>query len=162
MGQWADRDHDVIVLPAGVRVRTRELSRATSDEPSPDFSLCLSPVDWRPFAWPSIWVPWARRLPADRALARVSVREAARRCSDQRVEVAGWPAREQVGTALACLAVVLGASTAEAVRMIKDQYEHWTVATPWQARFISSFACAGQTRRERTRGGNARPVDAGG
>ena len=75
-------------------------------------------------------MPWGRRLPADRALAHAAVREATHRCGEERVELAGWPAREQVGTALACLAVLLGSSTAEAVRMIKD---HTDVVIPGAA-----------------------------
>ena len=140
MGHWADGDHGLVLLPSRRPVRARELSGHALAGQLPEFGVCLSPVDWRPFEWPAQWLPWHFWLPADRSQAAASLREVWRCCVDRRVELASWPAREQAGTALACLAVLDGASTADAVRQIKEQLEHWTVATPWQRRFISGFA----------------------
>lgn len=109
--------------------------------PLPEFGLYLSEVDPRAYDWPSEWVRWRKYgLPRERTMFETALAQAWRRCADERVEIASSSGRGRTGLALACLAVLDGADPAEAVRIVKAQFENWTVGTPLKRLFIGDFA----------------------
>jgi len=93
------------------------------------------PVDWeaRWLRWPDFW------LPSDRAAATDAFREAWTRADRERVEIACSGGRGRTGTALACLAVLDGAPSHEAIAYVRAHYSRHAVETPWQRRFVSRF-----------------------
>lgn len=137
---WADGERGVLALPTGRRVRGRGLR----DQPvgqAPEFGVYLLERDPRPLGWPAEWVRWRDFwLPSDRAAFRAALIELWRRAVDQRVEVACVGGRGRTGTALACLAVLDGVASVNAVRYVRAHYDTRAVETPWQRRFVRQFA----------------------
>jgi len=84
--------------------------------------------------WPDFW------LPVDRADAVDALQETWRRAADERVEVVCGGGRGRTGTALACLTVLDGAPPGDAVRVVREVYDARAVETPWQRRFVRTFA----------------------
>jgi len=78
-------------------------------------------------------------LPSDRAAARESLREAWERSATERVEVACLGGRGRTGTALACIAVLDGVPSREAVAYTREQYSPRAVETFWQRRYVTRF-----------------------
>jgi len=139
--QWELSD-GVIVMPDGTRFRGRGLRLAPDPEAgqTPEFGLYL--LGSRPPAtpWESRWVEWPDfRLPRDRADAGEAFRDAHRRAAHERVEIACAGGRGRTGTALACIAVLAGVPSAEAVAYIRRHYRHGAVETPFQKRFVRRF-----------------------
>jgi hypothetical protein len=137
---WPDGTPGVVQLPSGRRVRGRGLRRPLPAGPLPEFGVYLLGRPPGPVAWESAWLPWPDfRLPRDPAAARTVLAEAWRRAAEQRVEVACEGGRGRTGTALACLAVLDGVPSAEAVAWVRAHYDPRAVETPWQSRFVRSF-----------------------
>jgi Swiss Army Knife protein, DSP-PTPase phosphatase domain len=137
---WPDGTPGVVQLPSGRRVRGRGLRRPLPEGPLPEFGVYLLGRPPGPVAWESAWLPWPDfRLPRDPAAARTALAEAWRRAAEQRVEVACGGGRGRTGTALACLAVLDGVPSAEAVAWVRAHYDPRAVETPWQSRFVRSF-----------------------
>jgi hypothetical protein len=115
VGHWADGDDGVVTFASGRRLRAREMARAIPAGREPEFGICASRVVPRLPSWPLTWIPWAQSgLPVDRVGAESALREAWRRCADERVELACVRGLAPMGTALACIAVLtsLGACLA--------------------------------------------------
>lgn len=90
--------------------------------------------------WPSRWVRWPDwRLPVDRDDAEAAFREARKRATEDRVEVACTGGRGRTGTALACLAILDGVAPGEAVAYVRKHYDQRAVETPWQRRYVKRF-----------------------
>ncbi|WP_453984827.1 protein-tyrosine phosphatase family protein [Brevibacterium casei] len=167
MSTWTTREPGVFALPSGRLVRGRALS--SSQQPSrsrpvpssqsapsdarADFELILLGTH-RQFeaqtahadevgdgiAIESRWVKWPDfRLPSDQADAAVAFAEAWARASSERVGVACAGGRGRTGTALACLAILDGVPSAEAVAFVREHYHPRAVETPWQRRFVEHF-----------------------
>ncbi|HET6479546.1 MAG TPA: protein-tyrosine phosphatase family protein [Actinoplanes sp.] len=93
------------------------------------------------FGWDSRWIRWPDfRLPADRAYAVEVLREAWQRAASERVEIACGGGRGRTGTALACLAVLDGVPSTEAVTFVREHYHPRAVETPWQRRFVRDLS----------------------
>lgn len=127
----------VVRLPSGAVVRGRRLGASA---PPVDFGLVLAafvgrhapPWPYRFVRWPDLWVP------ANRDDALDALREALDRAhAGQQVEVSCRGGVGRTGTALAALAVLDGASAAEALDLVRSQYDRRAVETPWQRRFLS-------------------------
>lgn len=131
----------MLVLPSGRCVRGRGLRRSDpTQEPLPDHGLYLTGRAPAPAPWSWRWLRWPDfRLPVDRDDARDALIEVWRRSGEQRVEVACEGGRGRTGTALACLAVLDGVPSEEAVRYIRDRYDPRAVETPWQRRYVARF-----------------------
>ncbi|MCG7205181.1 protein phosphatase [Streptomyces arenae] len=92
-------------------------------------------------------VPWEARwlrrpdfrLPADDRETRRVLREAWERSATERVELACGGGRGRTGTALACLAVLDGVPTENAVAYVHRHYDSRAVETPWQRRYVRRF-----------------------
>jgi hypothetical protein len=137
---WDAGSPGVLALPSGRLVRGRGLRRPQSPGPAPDFGLYLLGSEPPATDWPGRWVRWPDfRLPADRRDAAAAFRETWERAADQRVEIACAGGRGRTGTALACLAVLDGVPSREAVAYVRANYDPHAVETPWQRRFVSTF-----------------------
>ncbi|MDX3215510.1 protein-tyrosine phosphatase family protein [Streptomyces sp. ME02-6991-2B] len=137
---WEPDAPGVLRLPSGRLVRGRGLRRALPAGPVPAFALYLLGHEPPAVAWESRWVRWPDfRLPADRAAAAEALREAWRRAADERVEVACGGGLGRTGTALACLAVLDGVPSGEAVAYVRAHYTRRAVETPWQRRYVARF-----------------------
>ncbi|MDX3098668.1 protein-tyrosine phosphatase family protein [Streptomyces sp. ME01-24h] len=138
--RWEPDAPGVLRLPSGRLVRGRGLRRALPAGPVPAFALYLLGHEPPAVAWESRWVRWPDfRLPADRAAAAEALREAWRRAADERVEVACGGGLGRTGTALACLAVLDGVPSGEAVAYVRAHYTRRAVETPWQRRYVARF-----------------------
>jgi protein-tyrosine phosphatase len=93
-----------------------------------------------PVPWDARWVRWPDfRLPADRRAAGEALRDAWERAATERVEVACMGGRGRTGTALACMAVIDGVPSREAVRYVRQHYSPMAVETFWQRRYVARF-----------------------
>lgn len=139
-GGWEPGAAGVLRLPSGRLVRGRGLRRPLPPGPVPTFALHLLGHEPPAVAWENRWVRWPDfRLPTDRAAAAEALREAWRRAVDERVEVACGGGLGRTGTALACLAVLDGVPSGEAVAYVREHYARRAVETPWQRRYVSRF-----------------------
>jgi protein-tyrosine phosphatase len=92
-------------------------------------------------SWAATWVRWPDfRLPSNHSDARAALDEAWRRAKAERVEVACGGGRGRTGTALACLAVLDGVPSSQAVAYVREHYDARAVETLWQRRYVSRFS----------------------
>ncbi|GIF00795.1 protein-tyrosine phosphatase family protein [Paractinoplanes rishiriensis] len=137
---WLPGETGVLGLPSGRLVRGRGLRHPMPSGHPPTFGVYLLGAPPPEFGWESRWVRWPDfRLPADRAYAIRVLREAWERAEDERVEIACGGGRGRTGTALACLAVLDGVPSREAVGYVREHYHRRAVETPWQRRFVQNF-----------------------
>ncbi|MGH9210752.1 MAG: protein-tyrosine phosphatase family protein [Acidimicrobiales bacterium] len=130
----------VLVLADGRRVRGRGLRNPMPAGGPPEFGLYLLGKEPSPTPWPSRWLRWPDfRLPADPAAARDAFVEVHERCLTERVEVACGGGRGRTGTALACLCVLAGTPSQEALAFVREHYDRHAVETPWQRRYVRRF-----------------------
>ena len=142
-GSWDDEATGVVTLPSGRRVRGRAWAEALPG-PRPDLGIYLLPRPPAATPWESRWVRWRDfSLPADPALLREALAEALARASEDRVEVACRGGTGRTGTALACLAVLDGLPSDEAVDYVRVLYLPRAVDTKAQAAFVSTFLSRG-------------------
>ncbi|EFL19756.1 dual specificity protein phosphatase [Streptomyces sp. C] len=78
-------------------------------------------------------------LPSDPTTTADALREAWARAQAERVEIACGGGRGRAGTALACLAVLDGVPSREAVAYVREHYAPRAVETPWRRRFVTRF-----------------------
>jgi protein-tyrosine phosphatase len=139
-GTWEPTAAGVLRLPSGRLVRGRALSRPLPGGPPPAFALYLLGHEPAPVDWEARWLRWADFwLPADRPAATEALREAWARAEHERVEIACAGGRGRTGTALACLAVLDGVPSGDAVAYVRTHYSRRAVETPWQRRFVARF-----------------------
>ena len=137
---WEAGAPGVLMLPSGRLVRGRGLRRPLPEGPEPELGIYLLGSAPPPVAWESRWLRWPDfRLPADRPLAALVLRQAWERAATERVEIACFGGRGRTGTALACLAVLDGVPATEAVAYVRDRYDRHAVETPWQRRYVRHF-----------------------
>ncbi|MWA10999.1 phosphatase domain-containing protein [Streptomyces sp. BA2] len=137
---WESTAPGVLRLPSGRLIRGRGLRRPLPDGPAPDFALYLLGKEPPAVEWESRWLRWPDfRLPADRAATAAALREALERAGTERVEVACGGGQGRTGTALACIAVLDGVPSTEAVAYVREHYAARAVETPWQRRFVRRF-----------------------
>ena len=134
-----------IELPDGAWVRGRGLRNPTPEGPTPDFGLYLGSAKMQrrnAITWPHEWIEWPDfLLPRDSDAARRQIRALHERArAGERVEVACGGGVGRTGTVIACLAVLSGIPTAEAVAWARAHYHRHAVETPWQRRWVSRFA----------------------
>ncbi len=140
-GGWDPTGCGVLVLPSGRSVRGRALRAPVPDGQPPEFGLYVLGHEPAPTPWPQTWLRWPDFfLPSDRHAARVALVELWERAAGQRVEVACGGGRGRTGTALACVAVLDGVPSAQAVDYVRRHYDGRAVETPWQRRYVARFA----------------------
>jgi Protein-tyrosine phosphatase len=137
---WDPDATGVLGLPSGRLVRGRALLRPLQAGPSPDFGVYLLGHEPPEVGWDSRWVRWPDfGLPSDPAAAESALREAWARAESERVEIACAGGHGRTGTALACLAILDGVPSREAVRYVRARYAAGAVETPGQRRFVARF-----------------------
>jgi hypothetical protein len=135
------RHLDAVLLPDGITVTAASFDPANPylRERLPDYGLYLDP-QWQPpwdhdnLEWPDFGVPDDAR-PVLKALR--FLRDRAH--SGQQVEIGCFGGHGRTGTALACLAVLGGTPSQDAVTWVKANYCSEAVETPEQAAFASSL-----------------------
>lgn len=138
--EWDPDTPGVVVLPSGRAVRGRSLRTAVEERTRPDLGLYLLGEEPKDLPWPALWIRCADfRTPSDPTAARMTFFEAWRRSAGERLEVACVGGRGRTGTALACLAVIDGVPTSEAVAYVRRHYHRRAVETPWQKRYVARF-----------------------
>ncbi|WP_367041699.1 protein-tyrosine phosphatase family protein [Streptomyces sp. Je 1-332] len=137
---WETTASGVLRLPSGRLIRGRGLRRPVPEGLTPDFALYLLGKEPPTVAWESRWLRWPDfRLPADRTATTAALREALERADTERVEIACSGGQGRTGTALACIAVLDGVPSTEAVAYVREHYAPRAVETPWQKRFVAKF-----------------------
>lgn len=135
-----------IRLPGGSWVRGRGLRRPAPEGREPDFGLYLGSARLRrrhepAITWPSAWLDWPDfGLPRDpeEAVARIQgLYERAH--TGAAVEVACGGGVGRTGTVIACLAVLAGVPSGEAVAWTRTHYHRRAVETRGQKAWISGF-----------------------
>lgn len=136
-----------IELPDGLWVRGRGLRNTAPDGAPPEFGLYLGTHRLRrrhqqQMPWPQEWINWPDFLvPRDRETAVKAIVELHRRAHQpQAVEVACGGGIGRTGTAIACLATLAGLPPSEAISWTRAHYHRRAVETPWQRRWVTTFA----------------------
>jgi Protein-tyrosine phosphatase len=138
---WDPASPGVLKLPSGRLVRGRGLKRPAPKGPVPTFGVYL--LGRRPpaVAWESRWLRWPDfGLPADQDELSSALTEAWRRAGTDRVEVACAGGHGRTGTALACLAILDGLPSSQAVAFVREYYDRHAVETHQQAGYVSRFS----------------------
>ncbi|MGA4843452.1 protein-tyrosine phosphatase family protein [Streptomyces sp. G45] len=140
---WGPGDGGILRLPSGRLVRGRGLHHPQPEGAEPVFGVYLLGRPAPAVTWEARWLRWPDfRLPADREEARRVLAEAWARAATERVEIACGGGIGRTGTALACLAVLDGVPAGEAVAYVREHYHRRAVETPWQRRYVRTFAPA--------------------
>lgn len=131
-------------LPDGTLVRGRGRKQPLPDGPAPEFALLLGTARdqqrWL-YDWHVEWVDWPDfRVPRDDDRAAASIRAAYERArSGERVEIACTGGTGRTGTVVACMAILAGCPTVDAVKWTRAHYRPHAVETPGQKRWIRWF-----------------------
>lgn len=137
---WSPTTPGVLRLPSGRLLRGRRLRSPLPNELEPHFSVQLSGRIPPSVGWENRWVRWPDFwLPVDHDDARDALREAWHRAAAERVEVACAGGRGRTGTALACIAVLDGVPTRDAVAFVRTHYGTGAMETPWQRAYVRRF-----------------------
>ena len=140
-GLWEPGGAGVLRLPSGRLIRGRGLRDPMPSGHPPAFGVYLLGYQPPEFGWACRWVRWPDfRLPADPGYAGEVLLDAWRRSAAERVEIACDGGRGRTGTALACVAVLDGVPSDEAVGYVREHYDPRAVETPWQRRYVRRFA----------------------
>ncbi len=78
-------------------------------------------------------------MPADEADVLSTLTEAWQRAVAERVEIACAGGRGRTGAALACLAILDGVPSTEAVAFVRVHYDPHAVETPGQRRYVARW-----------------------
>jgi hypothetical protein len=135
------RHRSIVVLPDGTEVTAVSFDAGdpyARDRP-PDFGTYLDPR-WQP-PWPHEHLDWPDfGVPADPAPVLAALRALLERArAGQRVEVGCLGGHGRTGTALACLAVLCGQPSGEAVTWVRARYCAEAVETGEQEGFVVSL-----------------------
>ena len=121
-GSWARDEAGVVVLPTGRIVRGRALRQSLPAGPAPEFAVYLLGSEPPPVFWPRLWLRWRDfGLPVDADALRVALVDAWSRSATQRVKIACRGGRGRTGTALACLAIIDGVPSRDAVDFVRER-----------------------------------------
>jgi hypothetical protein len=138
------RHRSAVPLPDGTEVSAVSFDEAGPYGRSavPDFGLYLDPR-WAP-PWEHRHVDWPDfGVPADAGDFVAALRGVLDRArSGQRVEVGCLGGHGRTGTALACLAVLIGHPAVDAVEWVRTTYCSDAVETPEQEAFVAAM-CGG-------------------
>lgn len=137
---WDPARPGVLRLPSGRLVRGRGLLRPLTEGPSPAFGVYLLGQPPPPVPWESRWLRWPDfGLPADQDKVMPVLAEAWQRSAAERVEIACAGGRGRTGTALACMAILDGVPSPDAVAFVRDNYDQHAVETPGQRLYVAHF-----------------------
>jgi Protein-tyrosine phosphatase len=145
---WDSSAPGILRLPSGRLVRGRGLARPLSGGACPAFGVYLLGKPPPAVAWESRWLRWPDfRLPAVEAEVLPTLTEAWQRAAAERVEIACAGGHGRTGTALACLAILDGVPSSEAVAFVRAHYDPHAVETLRQRRYVARWRADGSSRR---------------
>ena len=129
-----------VIFPDGTRVVASPLLDRDEHVRGRDFGLYMDPR-WHP-TWPADLIDWPDfELPRDRMRAAAQIRAAFSRAkSGQSVEIGCVGGLGRTGTVLACMAVLAGVDSSDAVGWVRENYRSNAVETPDQERWVDWFA----------------------
>jgi Protein-tyrosine phosphatase len=129
-----------IVFPDGTAVDACGLSDRREEASDRDFGVYMDPR-WAP-TWPAEVIEWEDfGLPAEPQRATDQIRAAFERArGGERVEVGCAGGLGRTGTVLACMAILAGVPSAEAVAWVRENYDERAVETAQQEEFVAAFA----------------------
>ena len=138
-----------VTFPDGTLVRASSLFDRSEHSSGRAFGLYLDP-SWSP-TWPSDVIDWPDfGLPADRARAAAQIEDAfARAKAGQGVEIGCVGGLGRTGTVLACMAVLSGVESGDAVAWVRDNYRSGAVETADQERWVEWFAESRESKGDR-------------
>jgi Protein-tyrosine phosphatase len=133
-----------VIFPDGTRVRASSIFERDEAGSYRDFGLYMDPR-WAP-TWPAEIIDWPDfGLPPDAAQAAAQVRDAfVRAKSGQVVEVGCLGGLGRTGTVLACMAVLAGVDSADAIAWVRQNYRPRAIETADQERWVEWFAQNGR------------------
>ena len=149
----AEPDHDhqrfdlhlhrsVVVLPDGTEVTavSFDVRDPYARDHAPDFGLYLD-AQWDP-PWSHDHLDWPDfGVPSDAAPVVVALRSLLERArAGQRVELGCLGGHGRTGTALACLAILCGLPSSDAVTWVRGNYSANAVESGQQGAFVVDFA----------------------
>ena len=145
---WDPSAPGILRLPSGRLVRGRGLTRPLPEGILPAFGVYLLGRPPPAVAWESRWLRWPDfRLPAVEAEVLPTLTEAWQRAAAERVEIACAGGHGRTGTALACLAILDGLPSSEAVAFVRAHYDPHAVETLRQRRYVARWRADGSSRR---------------
>ena len=130
----------IVTFPDGTRVRASSIAERRIDDPERTFGLYLD-ARWNP-TWPADVIAWRDfGLPEDPEAAARQIEAAFERArGGELVEVGCLGGSGRTGTVLACMAVLAGVPSAEAVAWVRDAYKRQAVETAEQEDWVLWFA----------------------
>jgi protein-tyrosine phosphatase len=130
----------IVGFPDGTRVRASSISDRRVDDPERTFGLYLDD-GWEP-TWPATVIDWEDfGLPANPELAAQQIVDAFGRArSGELVEVGCLGGSGRTGTVLACMAVLAGVPSPDAVAWVRASYRPEAVETADQEAWVRWFA----------------------
>jgi protein-tyrosine phosphatase len=138
-----------VIFPDGTRVLASSLAERDEHVSGRDFGLYLD-TQWKP-TWPAEMIDWPDfELPRDRLRAAAQIRAAfARAKGGQGVEIGCIGGLGRTGTVLACMAVLAGVASSEAVAWVREHYRSSAIETPDQESWVEWFAESERESRPR-------------
>src|SRR3954451_16454765 len=129
-----------VVFPDGTSVRASSIAERDDAAGRRDFGLYMDDR-WAP-TWPAQLIDWPDfGLPPDREQAAAQIRDAfVRAKSGEVVEVGCLGGLGRTGTVLACMAVLAGVDSADAVGWVRENYRAEAVETAEQEAWVAWFA----------------------
>lgn len=126
-------------FPDGTVIRTSAVADRQEVDDWRDYGLYFDSA-WAP-TWRADVVPWADYgLPSQPEDAALHIRAAFERASDgQHVEIGCTGALGRTGTALACMAILAGVPSEQAVEWVRRNYEASAIETKAQERWVRWF-----------------------
>jgi len=130
----------VVVFPDGSRVRASSIYYRRADDPDRAFGLYADP-HWEP-TWPADIISWRDfGLPEEPEVAARQIASAFDRArGGELVEVGCLGGCGRTGTVLACMAVLAGVPSSDAVAWVRAAYRPEAVETAEQERLVGWFA----------------------
>ncbi len=128
-----------VTFPDGTRVRASSILERDEHASGRDFGLYMDPR-WNP-TWPAEIIDWPDfGLPPDGPRAAAQIRSAFTRAkSGQVVEIGCLGGLGRTGTVLACMAVLAGVSSADAVAWVRQNYRPGAIETTDQEQWVERF-----------------------
>jgi hypothetical protein len=130
----------IVTFPDGSRVQASSIADRRIDDPERSFGLYLD-EQWQP-SWPADLIAWRDfGLPEEPETAARQIEAAFQRArGGELVEVGCLGGCGRTGTVLACMAVLAGVPSGEAVAWVRDSYRPEAVETEEQEDWVRWFA----------------------